>query len=335
MTQTRLIYMGGVVVDLVYRIGALPAPGAEVVASGWRAEAAGGFNTMAAARRSGMAVAYGGHYGAGCFGTMIQKALDEEDIARLQAASPAADSGSCVVLVTADAERTFVYAPGCEFALDAEAVARVRPDPADWVLVSGYALAEESSGAAVADWLARIDEHARVVFDPSPLVGNIAADVLARVLRRTTWLTCNAAEAAALSGMAEPRAAAETLTSSVCRQAEGILLRMSAAGCLLRTADGTTRHIPARQTAAIDTTGAGDAHTGAFIAAMASGATPEAAAERANAAAAISVTRPGGASAPFHHEIMEFLESQRMDDAGPPDRHAKFPTGSVAPHLGE
>ena len=264
MSEPRLIYMGGVVVDLIHRIGSLPRPGAEVLASGRRIEAAGGFNTMSAARRSGMAVAYGGHYGAGWFGAMIRKALDDEGIARLQPASPIADSGSCVVLVTADAERTFIYAPGCEFSLDAAAVARVKPDPVDWVLVSGYALAEESSGAALANWLAAIDKRSSVVFDPSPLVRNIAPGVLARVLARTKWLTCNADEAAALSETAEPRAALARLGTQICPQAAGIVLRMSADGCLLRTADGTVRHIPAHKTTAIDTTGAGDAHTGAL-----------------------------------------------------------------------
>ena len=58
---------------------------------------------------------------------------------------------------------------------------------------------------------------------------------------------------------------------------------------------------------AVDTNGAGDTHAGVFIAALAHGADPLEAARRANAAAALSVTRPGPATAPTAAELAEFL----------------------------
>jgi len=57
----------------------------------------------------------------------------------------------------------------------------------------------------------------------------------------------------------------------------------------------------------VDTSGAGDAHSGAFIAALAAGAADAAAARRANAAAAFSVTRRGPATAPTREELAQFL----------------------------
>ncbi|MBN3729119.1 sugar kinase, partial [Burkholderia sp. Ac-20379] len=51
----RLIHTGQVLVDLIMRVGALPAPGGDVLASEARFEVGGGFNVLAAARRSGMA----------------------------------------------------------------------------------------------------------------------------------------------------------------------------------------------------------------------------------------------------------------------------------------
>jgi sugar/nucleoside kinase (ribokinase family) len=65
--------------------------------------------------------------------------------------------------------------------------------------------------------------------------------------------------------------------------------------------------VPGFPAAAVDTTGAGDTHTGVFIAALAVGADPAAAARRANAAGAISVTRPGPATAPTAAELDRFL----------------------------
>jgi sugar/nucleoside kinase (ribokinase family) len=54
---------------------------------------------------------------------------------------------------------------------------------------------------------------------------------------------------------------------------------------------------------AIDTNGAGDAHAGVLLAGLASGLSASQAALRANAAAAIAVTRWGPATAPTAAEV--------------------------------
>ena len=66
-------------------------------------------------------------------------------------------------------------------------------------------------------------------------------------------------------------------------------------------------HIPAPTVRAVDTTGAGDAHAGVFLAALADGLPPDAAARRANAAAALAVTRPGPATSPTRAELNAWL----------------------------
>ncbi|RVD14027.1 ribokinase, partial [Mesorhizobium sp. M4B.F.Ca.ET.017.02.2.1] len=49
----RLVHVGSAVVDYVYRIDALPAPGTEKTASSYARVAGGGFNMMVAASRTG------------------------------------------------------------------------------------------------------------------------------------------------------------------------------------------------------------------------------------------------------------------------------------------
>ena len=61
---------------------------------------------------------------------------------------------------------------------------------------------------------------------------------------------------------------------------------------------------------AVDTTGAGDAHAGVFLAALADGLAPPAAARRANAAAALAVTRPGPATSPDPGQLDAWLTHQ-------------------------
>ncbi|NIE88834.1 sugar kinase, partial [Burkholderia sp. Tr-860] len=70
----RLIHTGQVLVDLIMRVGALPPPGGDVLASEARFEVGGGFNVIAAARRSGMACVYAGGHGTGRFGELARQA---------------------------------------------------------------------------------------------------------------------------------------------------------------------------------------------------------------------------------------------------------------------
>jgi len=58
---------------------------------------------------------------------------------------------------------------------------------------------------------------------------------------------------------------------------------------------------------AVDTTGAGDAHCGVLAAELLRGADLATAAARANAAAAIAVTRRGPATAPTRAEVDALL----------------------------
>jgi len=91
------------------------------------------------------------------------------------------------------------------------------------------------------------------------------------------------------------------------RGTPGVLVRTGPGGCLLCHRGAAPVHVPGFRVAVLDTTGAGDAHTGTFIAALAGGADEIDAARTANAAAALSVTRPGPATAPTAAELARFL----------------------------
>ena len=87
----------------------------------------------------------------------------------------------------------------------------------------------------------------------------------------------------------------------------GVLVRTGPDGCLLGRTALPVVHVPGFPVDAVDTNGAGDTHTGTFIAALARGADPPDAARTANAAAALSVTRRGPATAPARDELARFL----------------------------
>jgi sugar/nucleoside kinase (ribokinase family) len=333
----RLLHLGNVVVDVVLNVGQIPQRGGDVLASCTEVAAGGGFNVMAAAVAQGLAVGYAGGYGSGPFAALALAALARARVEVLLAPKPGLDTGFVVTIVDAGGERTFLTSRGAEATLTAPELRGVRAGPRDAVYLSGYGLVHPSNARAILDWLGRLGEPNLVFLDPGPLVGDVPGDVLDRVLRRTDWLTCNAREAAWLTGQADPVAAARALAAGApaggprrgaagklahgaaggggppaFRGRGGVVVRTGAAGCLLALAGAgpAPLHVRGFRVPVIDTNGAGDIHTGTFIAVLARGADAREAARTANAAAAISVTRRGPAAAPTETELAGWLASR-------------------------
>jgi sugar/nucleoside kinase (ribokinase family) len=316
----RLLHLGNVVVDLVLSVPAIPERGGDVLASRTAATAGGGFNVMAAAARQGLRVAYAGAHGTGPFGTLARAALAQEGIDVIQPVKAGLDTGFVLTIVEASGERTFITSPGAEATLTPADLDPVHPTPRDAVYLSGYSLVHASNRAALLSWLARLGSGDTLFFDPGPLVGSIPAGELAAVLGRADWLTCNAREATILAGGTDPRAALTALASRTSRSR--LLVRTGPDGCLIGGPDGGVVHVPGFSVPVVDTNGAGDTHSGVFIAALAAGASETEAARTANAAAALSVTRRGPATAPSREELNKFLA---VGCSGQPQRHASQP----------
>jgi sugar/nucleoside kinase (ribokinase family) len=281
----RLISVGSVVVDVLAAVPELPARGGDVWASRMQLSAGGGFNAMAAAARQGVPVVYAGAHGAGPFGDLARAALQAEGIGVHLAPRADLDTGLVIALVDDGGERTFVSGRGAETTLGPADLADLRPDPGDVVLVSGYGLDD-----ALAGWVSALPDAVVVALDPGPLA---SPGPVARVGPRLDWVSANAAEAAALTGETDPMFAAAALVGRA-----GAVVRTGARGCVLAVTDAEPLAVPGVVVEVVDTTGAGDTHTGVFLAALLQGRTPEAAARRANRAAADSVTRRGPATAP-------------------------------------
>jgi sugar/nucleoside kinase (ribokinase family) len=194
--------------------------------------------------------------------------------------------------------------------------------------VSGYALLHEPSREAIAGWLERLPPECVVLVDPGPLWRGIPAPVLAVVRRRASWWSCNLDEAAASIGLAstglvsaglvsaEPVSAGLEAARRLAAESRaeggagmGVVVRLGADGCVILAPGAEPVHVPGFAVEVLDSNGAGDAHVGAFLAALAAGQHPIAAVRRANACAALAVTRSGPATAPTAAEVDALLAS--------------------------
>lgn len=301
----RLVHVGNVIVDIVMQVPSLPTAGGDVLSSKSQITPGGGFNVMTAARRQGLTTAYGGAHGIGNFGDMIRHALAAAHIDILQPPTVGMDSGFCVALVDQSGERTFATNVGAEATLSFEALSGLDVTPGDVIYLSGYSLLSPLNGPALVRWLAELPDAICLIVDPQPLVADIPESVLRPVLNRADWWTCNLPEATRLTASEDPDEASRDLMERTGRA--GVLLRLGAAGCLLIERGQAAVRIPAFPVKVVDTNGAGDAHVGSFLAALALGMTPFQAVHRANASASLAITQLGPATAPSTTELEAFL----------------------------
>jgi sugar/nucleoside kinase (ribokinase family) len=285
------VSVGNVLVDILTRVPALPDRGGDVLGAASGMSAGGALNAMAAASRQGLPAAYAGGHGTGYFGDLVRRALRGSDIGVLLPPTLGRDSGYDLALVDEGGERTFVTCFGAEAAQTADALAAIELTAGDILHVSGYGLLDDTNASVLTPWLRAVNAAVTVIFDPGPLIGDIGAEAWEVAASRADWISCN-----------EREANLRPLTG-----ASRIVVRLGAAGCEIREGTSTVA-VPGFPVRAVDSNGAGDAHVGAFAAALAAGLSPLEAARRANACAAIAVSRFGPATAPTLGEVRALID---------------------------
>ena len=302
----RLVLVGSVLVDILLYIDRLPERGGDRLAERSIIASGGGMNVLVGAARLGLPVAYAGRVGDGPMGKQVLVDLESECIPLLLPQVHGEDTGFDIGLVEPSAERTFVTSPGTESRLSAGDLAAIPLVAADAVYLSGYELCYPVSGASLERWLPALDPDVWLVLDPGPLAAEIPPERLSSTLARTTIFTSNAREAYLLTGRDAAADAAVELKSRIAPDG-WVIVRESERGCWIVGSSRMPQHIPGRPTQAVDTTGAGDAHTAALLARLAAGDDVPAAARVANVAASLSIERRGPATGPTAAELSEVL----------------------------
>ena len=309
-----VIHTGQAIVDLTLQVDALPAAGSDTFARGWSLQPGGGFNVMAAARREGVSVVYTGAHGTGLFGDLVRKAMTTEGVQILAEVTADTDTGFCVAVVDDHAERTFVSTLGAEAGPDIAVLNAAQVSSGDVVYVSGYSLYHTRNGSMLASWLPTVAPSVQIVVDSSPMIGEVGPERLTVAIETATLWTLNRTEAQALlsrlhGAHLEPLTDEDLACHLKARVPGSVVLRAGAHGCWIVDHDRPPVHVPSLPVTAVDTNGAGDTHSGVLCAGLCRGETLLEACRRANAAAALSVTRHGPATAPTRDETSHALSA--------------------------
>ncbi|MDT0610759.1 carbohydrate kinase family protein [Streptomyces lancefieldiae] len=290
-----LLVVGDVVTDVVARHRGPLAAGTDTAASIRRLPGGAGANVACWA-------AYAGCRNVRLLGRVGMDAADwheRELVARgvrpALVVDAAAPTGTVICLVdTRDsAERTFLTDSG----------ASLRLGPGDWsdtlldgvarLHLSGYLLFSHTSRALVTVALAAARARGvPVSLDPASagFLAELGVDRFLGLVEGVDVLLPSRDEACLLTGLPDAADAAAKLS----RYVPLVVAKQGAEGALVARSGTVRARVPAAPASPRDSTGAGDAFTGAFLAALIAGAEPEDAAAEGCAAGARAVERVGG-----------------------------------------
>ena len=311
----RVVLMGQILVDLAVRGDALPGPGGDVWAVDEGMHVGGGFNALVAARRMGAEAISLSPIGSGPHSSLIQAALEHEEITDLGPRIAGIDNGFCIAFTDRTGERTFISTKGAETMSPASAWADfVRTmHPGDVLYIDGYLMDHPANREAAEAALRVLPKGVRVLLDVSPVIGipsTLPSDgvIVSMNHREAQEIARQRGDASVRDQCLQPREAARAMLAALDRP---VLLRAGAEGAYfvrscdaaLSASDTDPSYIPTPRVEAIDTNGAGDAHSGVLAASLAQGIPLKRALLLANCAGALSTTVVGPASCPTREEI--------------------------------
>lgn len=200
-------------------------------------------------------------------------------------------TGSCLVLVTPDAERSMCTFLGVSAELDDAALHPKDIEKSKIYYMEGY-LAASPTGLAAALKGRQIAREAGVALaltlSDVSMIQFCKAGLDAMLGDGVDYLFCNQEEAQVWCGSQDLNVVKETLK----KLAKMVCLTRGPGGSEIITAQNSW-HVPAEKVQAIDTNGAGDMFAGAFLYAITRGYSPEQAANLGNHAAAAVVSQHG------------------------------------------
>lgn len=237
------------------------------------------------------------------YGLFYKTELDELDIDMGNPVVVGAQTGTCLILITPDAERTMRTCLAVSSHVAASHVDEARLRDSEWLFIEGYVFANPQAGQGAIREAVRLAKQHGVkvaVTCSDAFVINVFGDAFRETLAQTDLLFCNEVEACAVTGAGNAKEAFDRLRGIV----PSAVVTNGPHGAYVRHA-GVEAHVAAYPCQPRDLTGAGDMFAGAFLYGITHNIAPDRAA-RAGCYLAMKVITQVGAR--LHHGTRHFWD---------------------------
>ena len=311
MQHPKVTVLGSANVDLVLRAERMPNRGETLIGETFDIFTGGkGFNQATAAARLGAEVTLIGRIGDDPFADVLRSAIESENIdSQFVKTDAEGGTGVAAIVVEPDGDNSIIVVPRANMRLTSKDVADAAESIAEAdVLLLQLETPIDASQSAIE--IAKANDTI-VILDPAP-----ARPLPPSLLAQVDILTPNATEATVLSEhlVSTPETgidAAKALQTQIAADGlSAVVLTLGEQGALLCTPTQSI-HVPAIPVDAVDTTGAGDAFSGALATALANGESLSEAVTFAIAAGAAAVTVLGATPSMPTHEKIEAILSEK------------------------
>ena len=269
MTTKSIIAVGDLVWDVLVKPDGLLLPGGDTTGSIKLAPGGSAANVAAWIARCGAPAGFVGAVGYDVFGDLIVTDLEREGVALHVVRTDRRDTGVILAMIDRAGQRSMGTNMGADHQLRPEALPEAALRACGHVHITGWALFSDPPRAAALR-AAKIasESGATVSFDPASyqVIREIGHDRFDRITADlpVDIIFPNRDEGEALTGERQPAAIAAALRERF--PGALIALKLDRDGCYVAL-NGFEAHIPARDIGTpVDTTGAGDAFNGAFLA---------------------------------------------------------------------
>jgi ribokinase len=309
VTKPKICVVGSSMIDLISTVPRLPKLGETLVGSSFHLGYGGkGANQAVMAAKLGAHVTMVNKVGRDVFGEGTLKNYQEQGIDTTHVLfDESRFSGVAPIFVDNNAQNFIVIVPGANLGLSPTDVQRAN----DVILGSDILICQLEIPVDTTLEAFRIAKTGgvRTILNPAP-----AAPIPDELLELSDICAPNETETELLTGLpvetlTQAEAAARKLLS---RGTKTVILTLGERGALL-VDQNTVENIPAVKVEAVDPTGAGDAFIGSLAVYLGEGLSLREAIQRANAVAALSVTRIGTqVSFPQRFDADDFLTRQGL-----------------------
>lgn len=219
-------------------------------------------NTVITIAQLGGQAAYGCLVGADDFGRSYASEMSDLGVTLHNAPIHGYPTGTCVVLITPDSERTMNTHLGASSMFGPTQVSDEHVTAATWLYIEGYLFFSDSARAAI-DIAVRLAKNAgtkiAVSVSDSPVV-QFFGDALRKTLESADLVFANFDESCALTGEKDE----DKVFAKLQNIAPNVALTLGKRGARIAY-EGQQYTIEASPVTAVDTTGAGDVFAGAFL----------------------------------------------------------------------